>query len=385
MTACADSANTTSRIALLPVSPRANTCIRFAGPTRKETAIAPEQAVEALGRMLAEGAPLSGVEITGPGDPLATPEITLHALGLIRSAFPDTPLSLTTNGMGAAALAGPLSEAGLKQACLLVNAVDPEIAEHIYAWIRPGTRTLPLPEAARMLVKEQAAAVTALTAAGIRVSIRTTIFPETNDSHVNGIAATMAALGAEDMLLIPYTHDETDSPAMSSPTNELMDIIRSNASRHLPVLLGTEDGTNNGSAVSAPAAGFVAPTLPKPVAGKPNVALVSSNGMDVDMHLGQATNIMIYGPREDGLPCLLCVRKAPATGGGDTRWIQLAELLEDCFVLLAASAGEKPKDILRRHNLPVLLTEGEIGGTVNVLYGGGKKGKKAQAMPVRRP
>lgn len=385
MTACADSANTTPRIALLPVSPRANTCIRFAGHASKETVITPEQAVEGLGRLLAEGAPLSGVEITGPGDPLATPDLTLHALRLIHSAFPDILLSLTTNGMGAAALANALSEAGLKQACLLVNAVDPEIAEYIYAWIRPGTRTLPLPEAARMLVKEQTAAVSALTAAGIRVSIRTTVFPETNDSHISGIAASMAALGAEDMLLIPYTHDKTDSPAMSSPTEELMDRLRSDASRHLPVLLGTEDGTNNDSTVTAPAAGFVAPALPKPVAGKRNVALISSNGMDVDMHLGQATSIMIYGPREDGLPCLLGVRKAPAAGGGDTRWIQLAELLEDCFVLLAASAGEKPKEILRRHNLPVLVTEGEIGGTVDVLYGGGKKGKKARTMPAWRP
>jgi nitrogen fixation protein NifB len=96
----------------------------------------------------------------------------------------------------------------------------------------------------------------------------------------------------------------------------------------------------------------------------------------VDLHLGHAIKAMVYGPRGDGLACLLGVRDLPEPGSGAQRWETLAETLSDCFVLLTASAGENPRKILSRKGLSVLITDGEIEGTVDVLYGGGKKGKK---------
>ncbi|MFV0348555.1 MAG: NifB/NifX family molybdenum-iron cluster-binding protein [Halodesulfovibrio sp.] len=398
MTASA-ATHTTPQTVLLPVSARANTCIRFSGTAPGKAVLSPEQAVEMLSQKLAEGATIVAVDIAGPGDPLATPEVTLRTLSMVRALLPETPLSVTTNGMGAAALAMSLAEAGASRMNLLTNAVDPLITSGIYAWIRPGTRTLPLPEAACKLVEEQAAAVRACCNAGMKVGIRTTVFPETNDAHVTTIAATMAALGAEDMTLVPYSQGDADAPALPAPAeklsatrmDELMDVIRSAAACHLPVFVDTAPATNfptataatgTGSGCTAPQqAQWTAPALPKPAAGKPNVALVSSNGMDVDMHLGQASKVLVYGPREDGLPCLLGVRKAPEAGSGDSRWAQLAELLHDCFVLLTASAGSKPKDILSRNGLPVLITEGEIDATVDLLYGGGKKGGKGKKRP----
>ena len=114
----------------------------------------------------------------------------------------------------------------------------------------------------------------------------------------------------------------------------------------------------------------------KPTTQRPNVAVLSSNGMDIDLHLGQAIKALIYGPREDGLACLLEARELPEPGGGDSRWLQLSEILKDCFVLLAASAGRKPRDILSRDGLSVLLIEDNVEGTVDALYGGGKKKKR---------
>jgi nitrogen fixation protein NifB len=96
--------------------------------------------------------------------------------------------------------------------------------------------------------------------------------------------------------------------------------------------------------------------------------------MDIDLHLGQAIKALIYGPREDGLACLLEARDLPEPGNGDNRWLQVAEILEDCFVLLATSAGQRPREILSSHGLAVLLLEDNVEGAVDVLYGGGKKG-----------
>jgi len=104
--------------------------------------------------------------------------------------------------------------------------------------------------------------------------------------------------------------------------------------------------------------------------------VVSSNGMDIDLHLGQAIRILIYGPRpDDGLPSLLEARPAPEPGSGGERWETLADSLADCFALLATSAGERPRRILAQKGITVLLTEDNVEGTVDVLYGGKKKGK----------
>jgi nitrogen fixation protein NifB len=48
-------------------------------------------------------------------------------------------------------------------------------------------------------------------------------------------------------------------------------------------------------------------------------------------------------------------------------------------VILAASAGETPRRILAEAGIKVLITQDNIEGTVDVLYGGGKKGKKRKS------
>ena len=148
-----------------------------------------------------------------------------------------------------------------------------------------------------------------------------------------------------------------------------MDMVRGRAAKHLALAEEEESG-------------FIDPTvsvrdgLPHPSSDRPNVAVVSSNGMDIDLHLGHALQLLVYGPREDGLPCLLETRPAPEPGSGPSRWEALADALPDCFALLTASAGWNPRDILGRRGIRVLISEDDIQGLVDVLYGGGNKGKK---------
>ncbi|MBG0789686.1 MAG: radical SAM protein [Desulfovibrionaceae bacterium] len=358
----------------LPVAPRANARTRFAGNGKAKPAITPEDALRWLDHVVAQGKPVSIVGITGPGDPLAVPEPSLRTLRLVREKYPDIELCLTTLGLGAAGLAGELAEIGLSHVTLLVDAVSPEVAENLYAWIRPSTRTVPLSEAARFLVNEQAKAVTALKKAGLTVKINTTVYPGVNAGHVEEIAAAMATLGADILSVAPFI---PDSGEPVSP--ELMAELRDRAARHMDLmpawkecgegLVGLDRPDKQGASVTV---------LPKPTPERPNVAVVSSTGMDVDLHLGHAIRALVYGPREDGLACLLGSRDLPEPGSGSARWEALSDILGDCFVLLAASAGDRPREILSRRGLSVLITDGSIEGTVDVLYGGGKKGKNCK-------
>ena len=254
-----------------------------------------------------------------------------------------------------------------------VDGTKPAVLEKIYAWIRPGMKTLKTSEAVALLIKEQRHGVSALKFHELKVIVTTTVYPSLNIDHVAKIITEMMELGADGIVLIPYAPEPGAEVSLESPTPAAIAATAAKAATFLPIvepmLLA---GAGNSCSGSAPAK---AP-LPRPTSERPNVAVVSSNGIEVDLHLGQAIRLLIYGPREDGLACLLDVRDAPEPGAGPDRWRELAAVLPDCFVILAASAGETPCKALAQAGIKVLITEGNIDGTVDVLYGGGKKGRK---------
>jgi nitrogen fixation protein NifB len=334
--------------------------------------VAPWEALKMVTTLMDQTGALDRISISGPGDPLAFIEPTLEALVLIRERFPQIPLSIKTIGIGGEKYADRLSKAGVTHVDLQVNAVAEDILGRLYAWIRPGFKTVRLPDAAKILIAEQKIAVPAFKDAGMTVTIMTTVYPENNTDHIESIAHLMADLGADDMVLVPFRPEEGAEISLSPPDEGLMETIRGRASRFITI--SEEEGATMPAGVDQ-AATF---GLPKPTKERPNVAVVSSNGMDIDLHLGEAIQVLIYGPREDGLACLLGKRPAPEPGGGGSRWEALADTLPDCFALLAASAGENPKKILGERGIKVLVTEDTVDGTVDVLYGGGKKKKKGR-------
>ena len=363
----------------LPVAPRANNRIRFASTKESMQAMIPEQALAWLDELLNKGDKIDGVNIAGPGDPLADLGSALDTLRLVREKYPAMALGITTLGLGGEQAVERLVKAGVSHVTLLVDGVDLEVVQRLYAWIRPGIKTVPLFTAAGMLLDEQLKATTGFLQAGCDVQVRTTIYPGYNDEHVKEIAGTMAALGVKSMSVVPFDPATEGEEMLAPPSHELMTRVRDQVAKYLTVVAVPEkiqtDRTADGSGENCCS---VASTLPKPSADRPNVAVVSSNGMEVDLHLGHAITALIYGPREDGLVCLLGTRDLPEPGAGASRWEILAETLKDCFVLLAASAGESPRKILGSHGISVLITEDNIEGTVEVLYGGGKKGKKCR-------
>ena len=363
----------------LPVAPRANSRSRFADSTRIKPAMQPEEALRWLARTVADGNEIGIVGISGPGDPLATPGPTLRTLRLVREKYPEISLCLTTCGLGAAPFAGELAEIGLSHVTLLVDAVDPAIAQKMYAWIRPSTKTVPLEEAAKVLVDEQLAAIKAFKEAGVPVKINTTVYPGYNADHLETVAATVAELGADIMAVVPFWPGEAVGEFPAVPDMDLLETVRDKAAIHMDLMPAWEACGESLVGLKESGRGEAhAIALPKPTRERPNVAVVSASGMDVDQHLGHATKALVYGPREDGLACLLEARDLPAPGSGETRWETLAELLSDCFVLLTSSAGQNPREVLSRNGLTVFITDGEIAPTVDVLYGGGKKGKKCK-------
>lgn len=413
----------------LPVAARANTRRRFGEPENPGRALGAQDVLQWLDRVLADkdaGVALTAAAISGPGEPLADPAPVIETLRGVHGKHPHLALSLVTNGLCAQdmdifALAGELADAGLSKVTVLVDAVDPGLVAQIYAWIRPGKRTIPLPEASLMLVDAQARAIRAFRQAGLLVSARMTVLPGINEGHVEDVASVVATLGADLLDLAPCrtapavpaveipsatgcTPSECASCgtaktcASKAPAPEVempesaplpalapgrLELLRQQAARYISLAPGDdpcgEDILWMEHAGSSAILSAGNPGLPKPSGARVNVAVASSSGMEVDLHLGQAIKFLIFGPRAgDGLPSLLGLRDAPDAampGGGDARWLALAETLPDCFAVLAASAGARPREVLAGKGISVLTAETDIQGAVDLLFGGGKRGK----------
>ena len=362
----------------LPIAPQVVARTRFSPPPpgRNLRVMVPE-AMAYLKRIMQEkGETVMMVAITGPGDPLATPDITLSAVRQIRKSYPHLQIGLKTLGIGGDKLAVSLAEAGVNYVAMQVDGVRAAILEKIYAWIRPGHKTLKITDAVTLLLKEQRNGISALKFHNITVSILTTLYPGCNIDHIPKIAVEMMELGGDSISLLPYIPEPGVEVDLESPSAELIERTTEKITRHLPVvapILLQPAGNCDQNALSGVS------VQPNPTRQRPNVALVSSNGIDIDLHLGQADRFVIYGPRsEDGLPCLLETRAAPEPGAGANRWQQVATILHDCFILLTASAGEVPRRILAEGGLKISIAEDNIDGLVDVLYGGAKKGKKCR-------
>ncbi len=372
---CSKKTNKAATVIHLPVAPQIFARTRFSPPppARNLSLMVPE-AMAYLDRIMRErGKDITMVAVTGPGDPLATPDITVNTVQEVRKRYPELKIGLKTLGIGSGKLAGALAQAGVDYVEMLVDGVRAEILEKIYAWIRPGLKTLKISDAVKLLLKEQQHGIPALKFHNVTVSILTTLYPGYNISHVPKTAAEMVELGTDSMSLIPYKAEPGAEVELESPDAAIIGETVLKAGKHLPIvepiLLQPTQSCGEGAIP-------LQPQYPKPTRQKPNVAVVSSNGIDVDLHLGQAIRFLIYGPREDGLACLLEIRDAPEPRSGGSRWQKVAEVLQDCSILLVAAAGETPRRILAETGLKVSISDDNIEGIVDVLYGGGKKQKK---------
>ncbi|MBU1567965.1 MAG: dinitrogenase iron-molybdenum cofactor biosynthesis protein [Proteobacteria bacterium] len=367
---------TTESVIHLPVAPQVIARTRFSPPTplRSGCLMVPEAMDLLDGEMKKRGEAITMVAITGPGDPLATPDITIETVRMVRDRYPAVKIGMKTLGMGSDRLAGDLARSGVNSIVMQVDGINADILEKIYAWIRPGLKTLKIGTAVNLLIKEQRNGVPALRFNNIKVAILTTLYPGLNVDHVPKISAAMQVLGAGGMSLIPYCPKPGAEVNLESPTPQVVAMVAEKAGNFLPIVephLLPQPGKRVDKGA------LQVPPPPHPTRSRPNVAVVSSNGIEVDLHLGQANKLLIYGPRQDGLACLLETRSAPEPGTTE-RWKELATSLHDCFAVMAASAGETPRRVLAEVGIKVLITEDNIEGTVDVLYGGGKKGNKGK-------
>jgi nitrogen fixation protein NifB len=325
----------------------------------------PEEAMSHLTTQLAITPNIAVVGIAGPGDPFANPDETLRTFRLVREKYPNIMLCVSTNGLNIFPYIDEIAALRVSHVTITVNAVDPAVGAQSYAWIEIGNEQRRGPEAAKLLWSNQQRAIRKLAARGILVKVNTVYVPGVNSSHIEEISQTVAQLGASVQNVIPLLPTANTAFAdIPDPTQEEMKRVREVARKYLPQmehcsrcradavgLLGQRKATETQTEVTK--------MLAHPQIPNAYVAVASSDGARVNVHLGEADYLLIYYI-SSSKPKLVGLRRIPPLTTEGSRWTTLATLLHDCQLLLTAGIGPLPKSLLQQHGMQIRTVRGRI-------------------------
>jgi len=368
----------------LPVAPNCNLqcnycnrdfdCVNESRPGVASAILKPRQAIRYLDEVLEKIPNIAVVGIAGPGDPFANPDETLETMRLVREKYPEMMLRVATNGLNVSRYAADLESLKVSHVTVTVNAVDPQIGSEIYAWARFAPRMYRGLDAAGLLLANQIEAIRKLKERNLQVKINTVVIPGINDAHVATVARQMAALGADLMNAIPLYHVAGTPFADLTPLpQESVETIRREAGRYLPQMKHcTRCRADAVGLLGQDQAAEVRVLMKKASTGgerenAPYVAVASMEGLLVNQHLGEASQLWIFGQR-DGKAELMERRFTPSAGSGSTRWTEMADLLKDCRAVLVSGIGRAPLAVLEEAGLRVVVMEGFAREGVEALF-----------------
>jgi nitrogen fixation protein NifB len=226
----------------LPVCPACNLecafCKRSLNDEENRPGVAsfilkPDKAADYVDLALEKCEALSVVGVAGPGDSLVGDNL-FTAFRLIGERHPELLKCISTNGLLLKDRAEELIALGLDTLTVTVNAVDPWILAGIVPAIHWQGERLAGKEAAGILIGNQLAGIEKMAKAGTRIKVNTVLVPGVNDGHIEEIAKTVAAAGAQIFNIIPLIpqHKLADLP---EPTCAEVEEARGKAGKYIDV------------------------------------------------------------------------------------------------------------------------------------------------------
>ena len=378
----------------LPVAPRCNIqcnycnrkfdCVNESRPGVTSQVLPPAQAVAYLREMKSKVPSIEVVGIAGPGDPFANPYETMETLRLVREAYPDIMLCLASNGLHIGPYIDEIAALEVSHVTITINAVDPSIGALVYKWVRDGNKPVKGEEGATLMIERQLDAVARLASLGVLVKVNSIIIPGVNDRHIPEIAEEVKKRGAALMNCIPLVPvEDTGFAHLAEPDAIMIARTRLLAGQSLNQMTHCarcradavgllEDDRSLDFAETLEHFTHTPATMDH---NRPHVAVATREGMLVNLHLGEAEKVIIYGKvsevEGDGDEYEITdVRQLPTRGIGDDRWKLMARELSDCRAILVSAAGPRPKQILEDFGLPVIEMEGMIEEGLDALFSG---------------
>ena len=166
-------------------------CANESRPGVVSEQLTPELAARKVMWVASQVPQLSVVGIAGPGDALADPRRTFETCERVADALPDVKLCLSTNGLALPDCVDAIKAHGIDHVTITINAVDPAVAERIYAWVAFDKKRRTGRDAAAVLIERQLLGLDMLVAAGILVKVNSVMIPGINDAHLKDVNAEL--------------------------------------------------------------------------------------------------------------------------------------------------------------------------------------------------
>ncbi|CAB3392178.1 FeMo cofactor biosynthesis protein NifB [Kyrpidia spormannii] len=386
-------------------------CMNESRPGVTSELLTPEEATQ---KVLAVGSVIRNttvVGIAGPGDPLANPRQTFRTFELIRQAAPDMKLCLSTNGLALPDHVDTIRELGIDHVTITINAVDPEVGQHIYRYVTWQGKLLRGIEAARLLLERQMEGMRELVKAGILIKVNSVLIPGVNDVHMADISAEVRKRGAFLHNIMPLIiadgsdfqkegrraalpEDVAAAQERSGAGDRLMRHCRQcradavgllgedrsgeftkekfrqmsaqyDPERRKKLHMELDRRIEKMSAARRAAAANL--RISKTDGFLPfRVAVSTSGGNKVNLHFGHTKEFQIYEVSPTGLK-FLTARKVgnycsgiETCGEGEGRIDEIARMIADCRYVLCTRIGPGPKSALEEMGIQVVTGYGPV-------------------------
>ena len=192
-------------------------CVNESRPGVTSQVLKPKEALERVDQVLEKYHYIKVVAVAGPGEPLANEE-TFETLRLVGEKYPNIILCISTNGMLLPDKIQELDRLGVCNITVTMNAIDPQIGQHIYDYVTYEGKRYEGLEAATLLRDQQLKGIKEAVRLKKIVKVNTVIIPGINDLHIIDIAHKIKSMGVfihNVMPLIPqykFAHIKPPSP-----------------------------------------------------------------------------------------------------------------------------------------------------------------------------
>ena len=207
-------------------------CANESRPGITSSVLTPDEAVDRTRALIERSDRLSVVGIAGPGDPLVNAP-TYVTMRKIHWEYPDLTLCVSTNGLLLSDRLEQLLASGVRSLTVTINAVTPEAAEKIYAWIIYRGRRYEGREAAELLLANQWRGLESAIDAGLIVKVNTVFIPGVNDAEIPQIAERAGKLGVDIMNILPLI-PQAEFAHLARPTHAEINRMREKCRPFIP-------------------------------------------------------------------------------------------------------------------------------------------------------
>lgn len=375
----------------LPVAPKCNiqcnycnrkySCMNENRPGVSCNILSPHQSLYYVENLYKKNKDISVVGIAGPGDAMANPEETFGTLRLIREKGIPMLFCMATNGLKVDQYLDDIAELQVSHITVTINAIDPEIGKLIYAWVRDDTHIYRGIEGASLLLERQLSAVEKLSKLGLTVKVNSILIPGVNDEHIPEIARKVKELGADIFNIMPlYPVEDTAFEYIEAPTKTRVAEVQGMCEEIIPLMKHCQRCRSDAAGLLHEGVrpefraelDKVAKMSLNPFENKNHIAVATTDGVHVNVHLGQAKEVLIY-QRAGHVFKVLESRKLPEEGGGDARWTEMAKILEDCKAIVVSHVGRRPQEMLKKAGIKVYESNESIKNIISGIYEGGDK------------